>query len=252
MNQIKTKSNQLYQLIESISSGVSALTEDELNQIGEEINLFLRKSIEFFHPAVLRNWNEFIETGLVSDMLRPIALRIEPNLFFSFGKILNKQFTIEPNDFQLKESVYHYLNIFRQSGFLKNIYNQSTWEKLIYELIKNSNYHLGILFNQRVKEYGPKALFNVIKGNSLTKYSWNDTSQIIRQYALSLEHIANEHGKEKFKTAFLMENNPDMVFLDLACLTHGFINIMIPANSVPQHIEFILNQTGVSLLFISN
>ena len=252
MTQVKSKSNQIYKLIDAISSGVSALTEAELNSIGEEINSFLRKSIEFFHPAVLKNWTEFMETGLESDMLRAIALRLEPDLFFRFGKILEQQFNIEPEDAVLKEAVYHYLNVFRQSGFLKNIYNQTTWEKLIFDLIEKSNYHLGILFKQRVKEYGQKALFNVIKGNKKTRYSWTDTFQKIKEHALSLEYIARKHGKQQFKTAFLMENNPEMVFLDLACLTNGFINIMIPANSVPQHIEFILNQTNASLLFISD
>jgi len=40
--------------------------------------------------------------------------------------------------------------------------------------------------------------------------------------------------------------------LDLACLTGGIVNIMIPANSIPEHIYFILNQTGASVIFLSD
>ena len=40
-----------------------------------------------------------------------------------------------------------------------------------------------------------------------------------------------------------------MVMLDLACLTSGIINAMIPANSVSEHISFILNQTKAPILF---
>ena len=40
-----------------------------------------------------------------------------------------------------------------------------------------------------------------------------------------------------------MENDINTALLDIACLTSGIVNVMIPANSVSQHIEFILNQT---------
>ncbi|MCH7773623.1 MAG: AMP-binding protein, partial [Bacteroidetes bacterium] len=41
-----------------------------------------------------------------------------------------------------------------------------------------------------------------------------------------------------------------MPLLDLACLTYGMVNIMIPANSVTAHISFILNQTKSPLLIL--
>ena len=49
-----------------------------------------------------------------------------------------------------------------------------------------------------------------------------------------------------------MENSLHMVLLDMACLSTGIVNIMIPANSVPSQIEFILNQTGAQVLLVSN
>lgn len=43
-----------------------------------------------------------------------------------------------------------------------------------------------------------------------------------------------------------------MVKLDLACLTSGIVNVMIPANSVPHHISYILNKTEASFLFVTD
>jgi long-subunit acyl-CoA synthetase (AMP-forming) len=40
-----------------------------------------------------------------------------------------------------------------------------------------------------------------------------------------------------------------MVMLDLACLTSGTVNVMIPANSVPEHISYILNQAKSAVIF---
>jgi len=41
-----------------------------------------------------------------------------------------------------------------------------------------------------------------------------------------------------------------MPLLDLACLTTGIVNVMIPANSVTDHIKFMLNQTQSPLLIV--
>ena len=43
-----------------------------------------------------------------------------------------------------------------------------------------------------------------------------------------------------------------MVLFDLACLTGGIVNVMIPANSVPFHIEYILEKTKPAVLMVSD
>jgi len=54
------------------------------------------------------------------------------------------------------------------------------------------------------------------------------------------------------KIAFLTTNSLDMVLYDLACLTTGIVNVMIPTNSVPSHIDYILNKTEPSVLVVSD
>ncbi len=43
-----------------------------------------------------------------------------------------------------------------------------------------------------------------------------------------------------------------MALLDLACLTGGIVNVMIPGNSVTEHISFILRQSKASILIAHN
>ncbi|MCK7522586.1 MAG: hypothetical protein MZV64_35335 [Ignavibacteriales bacterium] len=80
-------------------------------------------------------------------------------------------------------------------------------------------------------------------------YSWQKTSDIVSLYRSSINHILFEIESENKVVAFLLENSLDMVMLDLACLTSGIVNAMIPANSVSEHISFILNQTKVPNTF---
>ncbi len=57
---------------------------------------------------------------------------------------------------------------------------------------------------------------------------------------------------DKKKIAFFCKNSLEMVLFDLACLTSGIVNIMIPANSIASHVSYILNLTKPELLIVSD
>lgn len=115
---------------------------------------------------------------------------------------------------------------------------------MIHELILKSNYNTNTLFKQRLRDYPKKTLFKVITGNAATEYSWEKSASIINSYKNALySFVTNET-----KVAFLLENCLEMAMLDLACLTGGIVNVMIPGNSVTEHIRFILQQSKASVL----
>ncbi|MFC2094185.1 GNAT family N-acetyltransferase, partial [Bacteroidota bacterium] len=95
-----------------------------------------------------------------------------------------------------------------------------------------------------------KPLFKVIKGNTLDEVSWDNAKINVDDYARSFYSLIKDEEADSVKIAFLLENSPQMPLLDLACLTSGMVNIMIPANSVTAHISFILNQTKSPLLIL--
>ena len=144
---------------------------------------------------------------------------------------------------------YNYLNLFRNSSFLQKIYDERRWDNLIHTLITQSNYTFDVLFNQRVNQYKNKSLFRVIKADKTIDYSWQKTNEIVTAYSSSINQMLFEISAKNSFVAFLLENSIEMVMLDLACLTSGIVNAMIPANSVSEHISFILNQTEAPILF---
>ncbi len=236
-----------------IAAGSGSKTEKEIDDIGKQLNFFLRHSIELIEPEFLDKWNVIGNSAQSSDMLHSLSLRLEPDLFFQFGKLLiSGDGNSQSNTKHTNVAIHYYLNFFRQSSFLKNIYDQKKWEGLIHELILKSNFHTGHLFNQRLDEYARKTLFNVVKANSIKSYTWKTTDEKITQLKKGLTALAYSSNGPHAKIAFLMENSLKMAMLDLACLTSGLINVMIAANSVPQHIEFILNQSKAEILLVSN
>ncbi len=170
---------------------------------------------------------------------------IDIEVYFYFGSFLNDQLT---KNEKVEKLSHEYLNLFRFSSLLRRIYEQQKWEPLIHELILKSNYNTRILFNQRLRDYKTKTLFKLINGNIVTEYSWEKSAKQIQIYQQAFYSLI----KHDEKVAFLLENCLEMALLDLACLTGGIVNVMIPGNAVTEHISFILKQSKASVLIAHN
>ncbi|MFI5237183.1 MAG: AMP-dependent synthetase/ligase, partial [Ignavibacteriales bacterium] len=179
------------------------------------------------------------------DFAKQFMGEIDPEVYFSFGTFLNEQLT---KNEKVEKLTHEYLNLFRFSSLLRRIYEKKIWEPLIHELITKSNYNTQVLFNQRLRDYKTKTLFKLINGNTVTELSWEKSAKQIQIYQQAFYSLV----KEKDKVAFLLENCLEMALLDLACLTGGIVNVMIPGNSVTEHISFILQQSKASILIAHN
>ena len=166
---------------------------------------------------------------------------IDKEVYFSFGTFLNAQ--LIKNE-KLEKLTHEYLNLFRFSSLLQRIYEEKRWELLIHDLMLRSNFNTRVLFNQRLRDYGKKTLFKIINGNAVTEYSWVKTANQVEEYRNAFSALI----KQNERVAFLLENCLEMALLDLACLTGGIVNVMIPGNSVTEHIRFILKQSKASIL----
>ncbi len=170
---------------------------------------------------------------------------VDKEVYFYFGTFLNEQLT---KGEKVEKLTQEYLNLFRFPSLLRRIYEEKKWEKLIYDLILQSNYNLKILFNQRLRDYPKKTLFKVISGNIVTEYNWEKSANLVQSYRNAFYSLIIRDTK----VAFLLENCLEMALLDLACLTGGIVNVMIPGNSVTEHIRFIFKQSKASLLVVHN
>ncbi len=238
---------------DKLLAGKAALENSEVEDLILDLHIELGRAVSekpFSNDTETEVWYNIFE-GLFSSGLADLFMKkIEKDLFFSFGKYL-ASLSAESNP-RIVSIIHSYLNLFRYSSFLQKIYDERRWDDLTLTLIVKSNYTFDVLFEQRVKQYKKKTLFRLIKDHGTIDYSWQKTSDIVALYRFSINHLFFElQGENKF-AAFLLENSLDMVFLDLACLTSGIVNIMIPANSVPEHIAFILNQTKSPVLFVND
>ncbi len=236
-------------------AGKSTLTEIELESLlSETIELLSEISDVSFvdnDEPIISRLKELYEAIHIGEFSTHLCEKINVNECYGFGQKLSQTFNPEIKNDDLNSLVYLYLNFFRHTEFLVKIENDVKWTKLLSTLIEKSNFNTNQLFKQRIKEYEHKTLFKVLRGSSIKEYTWKDVNKKVTKYASSLLNLVNGKSKNP-QVAFLMSNSLDMAFLDFACLNNGIINVMIPANSVSQHIAFILNETKVKYLLLSS
>lgn len=201
-------------------------------------------------PELIKISSEIFDAAFSGRFEKSFAALMNKNKFYDYGQYLLSGKLPATGD--LKIHIHHYLDLLRLSVFLQKIYNEKKWEKLILDLILKSGYTLSDLIKQRTTFYPNKILFKVLSGRNEEDFTWHKTVELINSYSGSLISLLKETGDVNGKIAFLMENSLQMALLDLACLTSGVVNIMIPANSVAQHVEYILNQTKASVLITSD
>jgi len=238
--------NNFSTISENLKAGKSAYSPFDLNKLMAEIQPFLldlTSKIAPFTAEEITDLLNILEPLIEGEMEREFCEALSPETVAGiFDKLL-----ISDNTTDTEKVILAFLDIFRFSEFLVKIYGISGWDQKIELVIEKSNYTFGKLFSRRVSRYKNKTLFCVLNGKNKVNYSWNEVSKIVANYSQSLSNNLNNKNSP---VAFLLENSPEMAFLDLACLTSGIVNVMIPANSVPAHIEFILNKTASNLIFV--
>ena len=250
-NNMPNKSiSSLLEIQKKINAGKASLEPQETGDLFANLKIELNTTIKFNlleNTDSLHIWSEIFNGLISSDFAKSFMNEMDKDLFYDFGMHLDKYFNDENKAYT---SITHsYLNLFRYPELLRKIYDERRWDILIVTLINKSRFTFNSLFNQRVNQYRKKTLFRIIRDDKTIDYNWERTSEIISDYKKSINSLLYEISSGEKIIAFLLENSLEMVMLDLACLTSGIINAMIPANSVNDHIAFILNQTKSPVLF---
>ncbi len=151
----------------------------------------------------------------------------------------------------LREQGWALLDILRRSSLLRRRPREKTgcWADNILALVEQSDFTVGPLFRQRVATYGSKVLFRIHEQGEVRALHWRQVALRVEAIARGLVELHPDH--DPGPVAILSENRLEMALVDLACLTSGIYNVMIPANSTPEDVGFILDHSGVETVVVS-
>ena len=153
---------------------------------------------------------------------------------------------------ETRTAAWRALDLVRRSPVLRRISEEGTtdeWADRILKAIDASHLTVGPLFQQRAEDYALRVLFEVPDGGPGESLSWAQVAAEVDDYARAL--LSLDHPNEPGRVAIVSENRLEMALLDLACLTSGIVNVMVPATATDADVGFILKHSGVSTAIVS-
>ena len=183
--------NSLLQIRDNLLAGKASFETDEENILYNNFASALKTIIDDHLFSVTSDVSnvvfEIFEAAINAELSKNLMASMPVDIFFFFGEYINK-----PTSVVQKNLIHSYLDNFRYSQFLKKIYHEKRWAKLVEELIRKSNFNFRVLFSRHAKEYSDKTLFKIITGKTTTDYSWNKCEKIITNYSNALINILTE------------------------------------------------------------
>ena len=154
---------------------------------------------------------------------------------------------------QAGATAWRLLDLLRRSSLSCRFRDDGTteaWAARILALVEKSDFTFAHLFHQRAAGYGERPLFKVPSSGSDRVITWRQASGRIDLLARSLTAVTAETGDRPL--AILSRNSLDMALVDLACLTSGIVNVLVPATATETDVAFILEHAGVGALVVSD
>ena len=152
-----------------------------------------------------------------------------------------------------QENAWRLLDVLRRSRLLCRIKEAGAtgdWSKRILTLVEDSDFTFGRLFEQRATNYGERTLFRVPSDGTSRKLSWRQAAGRVDLIARSLLSVVAETGDRPL--AILSRNSLEMALVDLACLSSGIVNVMVPATATETDVAFILEHAKIGALVVSD
>jgi len=242
------KLGSLYRRVKKLEK---TIPPSDVKQITADFNELCRQEAqnEEWEFKKIIQWEVVLGSILEEALASSIGRTIPTLPCFELGRKIASWMKQRQDIPQLTDIAHHYLDFLRTPELRIRIYGQKKWEGLILNLIEGSRFTLRTMYYRNTERYASKTLFRVLKGGRETLISWKDATSRIHRIQEFMNRVLPDKTR---KIALLMTNSPEMALIDLACLFSGRVNIMIAANSTPEHIQFILNQTEAELLFVSS
>lgn len=155
-------------------------------------------------------------------------------------------------DLAYRELVWGALDLVRRVAVRRRISEADAvdaWARRILRAVETSHLTLGPLFRQRATAYRTRVLFEVPAAGSSEGLTWEQVARRVERLSRAL--LSLEGGDAAAPVAILSENRLEMALLDLACLTAGIVNVMVPANATDADVGYILRHSRAGSVVVS-
>jgi hypothetical protein len=237
--------------LDSISEPFDDLLEAEPETAAKGLSSLLTNASDKDREASDARAIQILENRTVGDAL---VEHLDLGVLADLGeRLISRQHPGGPRpDDNNRWEAWSFLDVVRRSTLLVRIAKADSvdrWSDLILRLVEASHFTFGPLFEQRVAGYGSRTLFH-LPGPGSQKISWHQVAGRVGLIARGL--LALTPADPDRPVAILSENRLEMALTDLACLTTGIVNVMIPATATDTEVGYILEHCAASTVIVSN
>ncbi len=159
----------------------------------------------------------------------------------------------QPPGLDARRAAWDLLDLLRRPPVLRRIAADGTtddWAARILALVEASHLTFGELFAERAAAYSGRTLFRLPGRRGESALSWHQVAGRTELVARGL--LALTGGGERGPVAILSENRLEMALTDLACLSSGLVDVMVPATSSADDVAYILRHSKAGTVVVSN
>ncbi len=180
---------------------------------------------------------EGMDVGLIADLLARCSKRCEV--------------AAGPPDRELRVLTWDALDLARRPAVSRRIERAAVdeWAQRMLAAVEASHLTVGPLFRQRAKSYGPRVLFEIPEGAKSHRLTWQQVAARVEALARGL--LSLDDPDQNQPIAILSGNRLELPLVDLACLTSGLVNVVVPANATEADVGYILRHAKVRTVIVS-
>ncbi len=142
---------------------------------------------------------------------------------------------------------------FKHSDWRQKVYRANRtepWFKRYLALIDAARFNVGAMLQTWSRHYQDEIAFQYTVAERTFHLGWEEMWERILRIGNALLGLSASVDGE-LRVAILSENRIESVLVDLACLTFGIVNVMVPANASTEDMVYIIEDSEVNTLFVS-
>jgi long-subunit acyl-CoA synthetase (AMP-forming)/GNAT superfamily N-acetyltransferase len=243
-----------YQRVRRALRGGGGLPDD----LGDQIRALLEQGLEVpGDPEALHRAVDLAADALRDSRARePVGAALDPaRLEAIAGELMNRLAASDPPDAEptpQQRAAWAWLDMVRHPSIARRfetLEQRNAWLEVILSLIDASRYTVGALLVSRVQAYGPHTFMRVPSRGAGERISWLEAGTEVDRIAKGLLALREEVGEGRI--GIFSNNRFEMALTDLACLSTGLVNVMIPAHATESDLVHLVENLDVSVLIVS-
>lgn len=199
--------------------------------------------------AVDREAVGFLRQPAAATLLETVGLDLLAELAERCARLLAAP---EPTLAQRRQA-WDLLDLLRRPAVLRRISAAGAvgpWADRLLSLVESSHLTFGELFAHRCSRYGGRVLFRLPGRRGESSLTWHQVAGRAELAARGL--LALTDGGRHGPVAILSENRVEMALVDIACLSSGLVDVMVPAPSSEADVAYILRHCRAGTVVVSS